>query len=218
MSEANAAWTARWREGRTGFHQEEVNAHLSAHWEATTGATAGRVLVPLCGMSHDLVWLRDRGHHVVGFELSSLAISQFFSALGVQPEVQTHGPFTVHRAEGIELWEGDFFAITPDDLPTMDSWYDRAAIVALEPHLRRRYIETVGSLLSQGARGLVLTFAYPQHEMDGPPFSVSESDFRAVCDGQFDVQALDCVDLTDGNRWELTEVLKPIFGVQRTST
>lgn len=217
MSEANAAWTARWREGRTGFHQEEVNAHLSAHWDATTGTRAGRVLVPLCGMSHDLVWLRDRGHHVVGFELSGLAISQFFSAIGVQPEIRTHGSFTVHRAERIELWEGDFFAITPDDLPAMDSWYDRAAIVALEPHLRRRYIETVGSLLSPSARGLVLTFAYPQHEMDGPPFSVSESDLRAVCDGQFNVQTLDCVDLTDGNRWELTEVLKPIFGVQRTS-
>ena len=44
------------------------------------------------------------------------------------------------------------------------------------------------------------------------------NNFFWVCDGQFIVQALDCVDLTDGNRWELTEVLKPIFGVQRTST
>lgn len=215
MSKANAAWTARWKEGRTGFHQDDVNAHLIEYWGDSTGLTPGRVLAPLCGMSLDLLWLHERGHHVVGFELSSLAIRQFFESIGVQPDTTTIGAFTVHRADRLELWEGDFFEVTPDDLQPLDAWYDRAAIVALSPELRRRYIETIWSLLKPSAQGLTLTFAYPQAEMDGPPFSVSEDDLRAACDGLFDVECLDCVDLTEGNRWSLTQVLKPIFKVTR---
>ena len=218
MSKANAEWTARWKEGRTGFHQEEVNAHLVEHWESTTGSEPGRVLVPLCGMSQDLLWLHERGNHVIGFELSALAIQQLFDAIGVQPETRKQGRFTVHQVDRLELWQGDFFDITRGDLPELDTWYDRAAIVALSPQLRRRYIEIIWSLLGSDARGLTLTFAYPQSEMDGPPFSVSEVDLRTACDGLFDVEALECVDLTEGNRWSLTQVLKPIFGIQRVQT
>ena len=215
MSEANAAWAARWKEGRTGFHQEEVNANLVEHWEPTVGPRLGRVLVPLCGMSLDLLWLRERGHHVVGFELSALAIDKFFEALNVKPEKTKQGRFTIHRWDRLEIWEGDFFDITADDLPSLDAWYDRAAIVALSPSLRRRYVDTIWRLLSPEALGLTLTFAYPQSEMEGPPFSVGEDDLRQACAGLFEIQLLECVDLTEGNRWSLTQVLKPIFGVRR---
>ena len=177
MSEANAAWAARWKEGRTGFHQEEVNAHLVDHWEPTVGPR--------------------------------------LEALNVKPEKTKQGRFTVHRWERLEIWEGDFFDITADDLPSLDAWYDRAAIVALSPNLRRRYVDTIWRLLSPEALGLTLTFAYPQSEMEGPPFSVGEDDLRQVCAGLFEIQLLECVDLTEGNRWSLTQVLKPIFGVRR---
>ncbi len=214
MSKANEAWTTRWREGRTGFHQEDVNAHLIEHWPSTVGADAKRVLVPLCGMSLVLLWLHEHGHHVVGFELSSLAIERFFEALGVQPETTLQGPFKVHRWERLDLWEGDFFEITPDALPLHDAWYDRAAIVALSPDLRRRYIETIWGLLRPRAPGLALTFAYPQAEMSGPPYSVSENDLRTACQDLFEVNPLACVDMTEGNRWSLSEVLKPVFAVR----
>ena len=50
--------------------------------------------------------------------------------------------------------------------------YDRAALIALPPPLRQRYARELYSQLPRGCRGLLVTLEYPQHEKDGPPFSV----------------------------------------------
>ena len=215
MSEANGDWISRWEQGKTGFHQAEVNEQLLHHWSGVQAARAGRVLVPLCGKSLDLVWLRERGHEVVGFELSPLAVEQLFAGLSVRPEVSSVESFTVYRGPRLEIWQGDFFEATPALVEPCAAWFDRAAIVALHPHLRRRYVETVHRLLRPDASALVLTFCYPQDEMSGPPFSVEESALRQACEALFDTHLIDNLDLTDGNRWGLTEVQSTTFALNR---
>jgi len=71
-------WHDRWTNNQIGFHQEEVNAHLSEFWPVAMQA-GGKVFAPLCGKSVDLLWLRDQGYQVVGIELSPIAVRDFFS-------------------------------------------------------------------------------------------------------------------------------------------
>jgi len=212
---ANDGWKRRWREGNIGFHQEDVNAQLRQFWPELVPDESAAVLVPLCGKSTDMVWLVRRGHRVVGVELSELAARAFFAENGLRCSERTVDQFLVLESDGIEIWVGDFFALKSEMLPSLTAWYDRAAIVALEPAVRSAYAEQIARLLQREAVGFMLTFDYPAAEREGPPFSVSFADVEAVFGHAFATVQMDCLDLTEGNRWELSRVWKPVVSLRR---
>jgi thiopurine S-methyltransferase len=213
------AWLQRWDEGRIGFHQDSVNPLLLKHWASIVPSADCRVLVPLCGKSRDMLWLAQRGHSVVGVELSQLACRAFFEEQGLPFVQESRGAreaFVGRGAgSGIELLCGDFFALDQAAVGPISAWFDRAAIVALPPGLWPRYVETLERLLSPSAVGFMLTFDYPQSEREGPPFSVSFADVRQQFGRPFDVQLLETLDLTEGNRWALSRVLEPVMSLNR---
>ena len=75
---ADKAWSERWHAGNIGFHQSEHNLHLLNHWPVGRLSKGSVVLVPLCGKSRDMTWLRFQGYRVVGIELVELACKAFF--------------------------------------------------------------------------------------------------------------------------------------------
>jgi thiopurine S-methyltransferase len=174
-------WRARWAEGKIGFHEGRPNAHLEAH--ASRLGERRTVLVPLCGKSADLAYLAARGHHVVGVELVESAARAFFAEHGLTPEESTRGGLTALSAGEITILVGDFFATTRELLGPVDALYDRAAMIALPPPLRARYVQHLRKLLPVGAPGLLLVLEYPQDQMAGPPFSVMEDEVRALYAG-----------------------------------
>ena len=80
-------WLQRWSAGQIGFHQSEVNQDLQQYWSSLRVAPGARVLVPLCGKSQDMSWLRGQGYHVVGAELSEAAVGSYFTERGEQPHI-----------------------------------------------------------------------------------------------------------------------------------
>ena len=52
-------WLERWQLGRIGFHRDEANPRLVEQRSFFNDCL--RVLVPLCGKSHDLDWLAAHG-------------------------------------------------------------------------------------------------------------------------------------------------------------
>jgi thiopurine S-methyltransferase len=174
-------WLARWRDGRTGFHEGHPNVLLERHIARLAGCR--RVLVPLCGKAEDLAYLAAHGHAVVGIELAEQAVCEFFAAHGLAPSIAGRGPFVEYRAGAITLLVGDLFAATPQLIGPIDALYDRAALIALPPDLRPRYVEQVRSLLPAGAPGLVITLEYDQARMAGPPFAVLEAELRSLYAG-----------------------------------
>lgn len=188
-------WRQRWREGRIGFHRDEVMPLLEKHWAALDLPSGSRVLVPLCGKTLDMPWLAAQGHRVLGVELSELAIGQFLAEHGLQavPRVTERG---IHYHTGsIELIHGDAFTLDDATLASCTGIYDRAAMIALPPELRQRYFETVYERLPEGARGLLITLEYPQEEKSGPPFSVTEPEVRARFADDWQVDCLERRDI-----------------------
>lgn len=181
-------WKARWSEGRIGFHEGKPNAFLQKF--AGKLGEKRRVLVPLCGKTEDLAWLAGQGHQVVGVELVREAVEAFFDEHQLSPRISRHGALERFEAEGLELFVGDFFALTSKEAGSIDAVYDRAAIIALPPELRGKYVRQVRSLVQPGATGLVITLEYPQEERAGPPFSVPESELRKHYQG-LDVTVLE---------------------------
>jgi thiopurine S-methyltransferase len=178
-------WHERWRTNQIGFHQGEINAWLVQHWPALALPAGGHILVPLCGKSRDMFWLLGQGFAVTGVEISSIAVEAFFAENRLDPVITRESRCTRWQADTLEILCGDFFALERGDIRAVDGFYDRAALIALPPGMRPRYVQHLSALLDRHARGLLLTVEYRQSEMEGPPFSVGDPEvlqlFSDVC-------------------------------------
>lgn len=187
-------WHQRWRDGLIGFHQPLVNAQLKAFWPTLEVPPDSHVLVPLCGKSLDLGWL-SRDYRVCGVELSPQAIEAFSAEQGMAGRRYQSGKFDICEDDRIRLFCGDFFDLTAAQCGPIAAVYDRAALVALPPAMRSRYAEHFHSLCGVGTRMLLISMAYPQADMDGPPFSVEADEVRALFGDHWQVETLQTRDL-----------------------
>jgi thiopurine S-methyltransferase len=194
-------WHARWRSGQIGFHQPTVNRLLERHWpRVVAGLPPGApVYVPLCGKSLDLAWLAERGHRVVGSELSGIALAEFLG--GARPAISAAGP--AHRAYDAgpyRLIEGDACTLQPEQTGPLAAVYDRAALVALpEGSMRADYAASLVRLLAPEAPGLLLSFEFPQDRRPGPPFSLPRAAVEAVLAADFEIEELERSDVIAEN-------------------
>ncbi|KRD80219.1 thiopurine S-methyltransferase [Lysobacter sp. Root983] len=169
-------WQQRWRERQIGFHQDRPSPLLLKHWPSLGLAPDSRVFVPLAGKTLDMAWFASQGHRVLGVELSRIAVEEFFAEHGLTPEVEMSRYGRHYRAGAIELICGDAFALDAALLSDCAAVFDRAALIALPTPLRERYAGELYPRLPSGCRGLLITLEYPQHEKQGPPFSVVEQE------------------------------------------
>ena len=187
-------WHNRWRDNLVPFHKERTNHYLEKYFDALKLGDGGHVLVPLCGKSVDMRWLREHGCTVTGVELSDIAVRDFFSEQRIAASAREAGAFRILEGDGIELLQGDFFALDATCTANVSAVYDRAALIALPVELRVRYVDHLIALLAPEVPMLLLTFEYPAHEIDGPPFSVDEAQVRELYAGKRRVTRLESVD------------------------
>jgi thiopurine S-methyltransferase len=173
-------WHDRWRTAQIGFHRSSVDDNLIQHWRDLSLPKAARVLVPLCGKSLDLLWLRDQGHAVVGIELSDIALQAFFMENSVAARRRALPHFDHYEAENLECYRGDLFELTPERLGEVAAVYDRASLVSWAPEQRGRYVEHLWALTGTGTQTLLVTLEYPQAQMKGPPFSVDSEEVHRL--------------------------------------
>jgi thiopurine S-methyltransferase len=173
-------WHERWEQNQIAFHQPEPNALLRRFWRQICPLSGAPVFVPLCGKSPDLVWLAERGHRVLGIELSPIAVADFFLENGLDPEKSHDGCFERWLTDRYLLLCGDFFALRREDLLDVGAVYDRAALIAFPPAIRRRYVDHLLATLCEGVLICLVTLEYDQGQMDGPPFSVLETEVREL--------------------------------------
>ncbi len=197
-------WQRRWNNNQIGFHQGEANLYLRRHWPSLGLQQGARVLVPLCGKSLDMDWLLEQGYQVLGIELIEQAVKDFYTEHELQPEIVQHGAFRIYRAGSLEIWCGDFFALSPEDVAECSAFYDRAALIALPPDMRSRYAGFLETLLPDFCKGLLITLDYAQGEMKGPPFAVDHEEVLDRFGKAWDVQLLESVDVL-GENWTFVE-------------
>lgn len=171
-------WHQRWQDQQIGFHQSDVEPLLKTHWPALELPTGSTVFVPLCGKSLDMVWLANEGHKVIGCELSEIAVDGFFAGLGITPDERLEQGFTVKSSGPYEIWCGDFFRLPLAGMTDVVGIYDRAALVALPPEMRKRYAAKLNELAA--TRALLITLEYDQAMLPGPPHSVPPTEVEAL--------------------------------------
>lgn len=173
-----AFWLKRWEENDIGFHLEDVNPQLQQHIEQLGLAAGSRIFVPLCGKTRDIHWLLAQGFKVVGIELCASAVQQLFDELGVVFEERQVGDLVHRQCDGLDIYQGDLFALNADVLGKVDAIYDRAALVALPLAMRQPYSQHLLAI-SHTAPQLLNCWDYRQSDMPGPPFSISDTELLA---------------------------------------
>jgi thiopurine S-methyltransferase len=164
-------WIERWKKGEIGFHMEAVHEFLPKHWPSLKVEVGSAVFVPLCGKSHDMVWLASQGHRVIGVELSPLAVDDFFREQELEADTRSIGAFVVRSAGPYTIWCGDIFELPAEATADVAAVYDRAALVALPPSLQPRYARKLIDILPASAPILLAALVYPEGQISGPPFS-----------------------------------------------
>lgn len=185
-------WIKAWEEGRTRFNQNDFHPKLLEFFPRFNPRPGQRVLVPLCGKSVDLMWLQSLGIKVHGVELYEKAVTEFFSENNLQVEIEDRPPFKVYTHEKVAISCGDYFRLSEEN--AYDFVYDRAALVALPESMRKEYVRVTARALKPGGRYLLVVYEYEQKEFEGPPFSVSEKEVRALYGEEFWIELVDTSD------------------------
>ncbi|WP_375738166.1 thiopurine S-methyltransferase [Pseudomonas boanensis] len=216
-----AFWLARWEQDQIGFHLREVNPYLQRYWPSLGLARGSQVLVPLCGKTLDMAWLAGQGYRVLGVELAQRAVEDFFAEQGLEPDVRQEGALQRYSAGAVEILQGDFFAVSPEQVADCKALYDRAALIALPPAMREDYVAHLSCLLAPGSCGLMVTLDYQQSRLDGPPFSVPEAEVRERFAGGWQLELLERCDVLEKN-WKfasrgLDSLHEPVFRLRRVA-
>lgn len=208
-------WHERWNEGRIGFHLPDVNETLVKYHKRLL-AEPGRVLVPLAGKTLDMTFLAEQGHEAVGVELVEKAARAYFEDHKLVPAVH-EAPHLLMEAGGVEMHVADFFDVEDASLAPVDAIWDRAAMVALDAPTRERYAARLKGLLPRGRRLLLVTFAYDQSAIDGPPFSVPDEEVERHYAGAGKLERLEHkVDQGPGRFQELgIEITESVWLLER---
>lgn len=181
-------WHARWERHEIGFHEGKTNSYLIDYWPELARDNHATVLAPLCGKANDLWWLYDRGHAVIGVDLSPIACKDFFEEAGTKANVHPAQPFIRYSHDRLELWCGDFFQLAPPDVRHVRLVYDRAALIALPPAMRLEYVEHLVAILPAQVDMLLITLDYAEGKIKGPPFNVSDEEVYRLFEADFTIE------------------------------
>jgi thiopurine S-methyltransferase len=180
-------WQDKWKTGDTKFHLPDFHPALVKFFPADP---PGTVFVPLCGKSRDMLWFLEKGWRVIGAEAVEPPCRDFFAENNLEYSEEERGPFRVFRAERVSLLCGDVFALGPKDMAGVTAVYDRAALFALPPDVRKRYAAHLHAILPPGVKYFLVSMEYPQEKVVGPPFSVDAAEIRRLYGDAFSVTEL----------------------------
>ncbi len=198
-----ADWLKFWENNETNWHGDNVTQELIEYFELFELEPRDKVFVPLCGKSLDMLYIMNQGFSVIGVEISEIGVRQFFNENNLTYKITKVDDFDLYSTENLEIYCGDFFALTSKHLNKVKSVFDRKSLIALEPEVRQKYVKHLNDIISVGARILLVTLQYPQHQMSGPPFSVDKSEVESLFSMTFESQELRSFnDIENGSKLE----------------
>lgn len=134
----------------------------------------GHVLVPGCGMGHDVRALAAGAESVTGVDVAPSAIT----AASALP-----APENVHFAEA------NLFALSAKMQGAFDWVWEHTCFCAIDPAQRADYAKAVAGALRAGGQFLAVFYLDPGQALatDGPPFEVTLSELDRLFSARFEL-------------------------------
>jgi len=188
-------WIKAWDADYIPFHKPAPHADVVKHEKVLLPKICS-VFIPLCGKSVDMKYLSDKGHKVVGLDVSEKGILEYFKDNELSYSRKRHStyPFDVFQADGadISIYMGDMFEATSQLLGTFDAVWDRASYISINVDERPKYRDIMATLLKPDGVWLLNCFEYDLTKYRGRPNSIEEDEIMQTFRDLFKVKKLSC--------------------------
>lgn len=165
-------WSNRWKEGQTGWDVGEVSAPFIPFFESLSDRSI-RILIPGCGNGYEGEYLWKNGFHNVHIlDISDWPLANFQKRV---PDFRSE-----------QLICADFFSLNEK----FDLVIEQTFFCALDPSLRRKYVEQMHQIIQPGGMLAGLMFNFPLTD-EGPPFGGSIAEYKRLFSGKFEIIQLD---------------------------
>lgn len=151
-------WEAQYQKGETPWDKGGPSPGLLD--ALAVEPLRGRVLVPGCGAGHDVRAIAPQAEEVIGIDIAPSAI-----------EVARRFPRV-----GREHYEhADLFSLPAEMRGSFDWVWEHTCFCAIDPTMRKAYVEAVAGALRPGGKLLAVFYLDPGNASpdEGPPFEVS---------------------------------------------
>jgi SAM-dependent methyltransferase len=156
-------WDSRYRDGTTPWDAGGIPPRLSPWLEKNDSKM--RVLVPGCGSGYEVRAFAERGHDVLGVDISAAALENARRRLGKLAD-------RVRKADFFQLAEAPF-----------DLVYERTFLCALPRRLWPDWARGIARAVRPGGR--LAGFFFIDDNERGPPFGISPRKLHELLDGAF---------------------------------
>ena len=186
---SNKIWKAKWKRNDIGFHQPAINPLLQQYLPQLHLSANDDILVPLCGKSLDMDLLTDSGYHVIGIEVSKVAIQAYFDARNVKPKREKKGKFIRWWHQDMEIWCGDIFNLSANEIGHVKTLYDCASLTAFPPDSRPYYVRHFYEKLSQHSQILLITTETADEQQQNS-VSTIDSEIQSLYEANYHIELL----------------------------
>ena len=140
-------WSNDWANNQHPWQMEKVNPNLIAQLPNITppsGPADTKILGPLCGQSHDLLYLVQKGYTVFGIEAIRSSIDGLNQRDNLGLEESKDSSSILRTPDGkLTIFQGDILECPIENWGPFDIIWDRASLVAMELCHREKYIEVL---------------------------------------------------------------------------
>jgi SAM-dependent methyltransferase len=154
-------WEAQYQKNETPWDKGAPSPGLVDYLAAEP--LRGRVLVPGCGLGHDVRALAATADEVVGLDIARLAVDR---------------AERYPKAGNERYAQGNLFDLPAEFRGAFDWVFEHTCFCAIDPAMRPAYVEAVATALRPGGKYLAVFYLDPGNDSpdEGPPFEVSIAD------------------------------------------
>lgn len=170
-------WEQKYRDGEMDWDHGGASPALGELLERLPPGLwgDGEVLVPGCGLGHDVAALSAAGLSVLGLDLSPTAIGLARKGRGLEPR-----RFVAGNLFDDEWRRGRRFSAV----------WEHTCLCSMPPELWQEYLRAVAGLLETGTCLLGVFYTNPEPRDDGlpgPPFGASQDRLKSLFEADFEL-------------------------------
>lgn len=165
-------WNDQYIAQTTSWDLGQVSPPLKAYIDQITDKNL-KILIPGCGNSYEAEYLLEQGFTNVNL-------------IDIAPELVEKLKTKFEAKPNINIILGDFF----EHAGEYDLILEQTFFCALDPILRKNYVEKMASLLKSDGKIAGLLFS-KIFEMAGPPFGGTKDEYQELFENNFDFKIFD---------------------------
>ena len=172
MNHTQADWDELYRRRETPWEKGRPHPAL-VDFLSVNGPLDGEIFVPGCGSGHDVRALSSKENRVLGIDIATRAIAKAQACAKVGNE---------------EYLLADLFNLPPKWDHHFDWVFEHTCFCAIDPGLRKPYVDTIARLLKPSGHLLAIFFINPDHDEEGPPYRVSTAELKEFFGSRFSLE------------------------------